>query len=71
MVYAFMGGTDAGEPQTALPAQGNGDLYGTTPEGGTAGYCGTVFCVSTSGSESVLYSFEGAFWMAHTRNRAS
>ncbi len=58
VVYAFMGGTDAGEPQTALLAQ-NGDLYGTTPEGGTAGY-GTVFKVSTSGSESVLYSFQGA-----------
>jgi len=36
VVYAFMGGTDAAIPQTALLAQ-NGDLYGTTPEGGTAG----------------------------------
>jgi uncharacterized repeat protein (TIGR03803 family) len=57
VVYAFMGGTDAAIPQTALLAQ-NGDLYGTTPEGGTAGL-GTVYKVSTSGSESVLYSFQG------------
>jgi uncharacterized repeat protein (TIGR03803 family) len=57
VVYAFAGGTDAGEPQTALLAQ-NGALYGTTPVGGTAGY-GTVFKVSTSGSESVLYNFQG------------
>ncbi len=58
VIYGFMGGTDAAEPQTALLAQ-NGDLYGTTPVGGTAGL-GTVFKVSTSGSESVLYSFQGA-----------
>jgi uncharacterized repeat protein (TIGR03803 family) len=58
VVYAFIGGTDGGLPQTALLAQ-NGELYGTTPEGGTAGL-GTVFKVSTSGSESVLYSFQGA-----------
>jgi uncharacterized repeat protein (TIGR03803 family) len=58
VIYGFMGGTDAAESQTALLAQ-NGDLYGTTPVGGAAGY-GTVFKVSTSGSESVLYSFEGA-----------
>jgi uncharacterized repeat protein (TIGR03803 family) len=58
VVYGFNGGTDGAEPQTALLAE-NGELYGTTPVGGTAGL-GTVFKVSTSGSESVLYSFQGA-----------
>jgi len=41
----------------------NGTLYGTTFLGGTycsgdAG-CGTVFKITTSGAESVVYSFEG------------
>jgi uncharacterized repeat protein (TIGR03803 family) len=58
VVYGFLGGTDGVIPQAALLAQ-NGDLYGTTVEGGTAGL-GTVFKVSPSGSESVLYSFQGA-----------
>lgn len=41
IVYAFTGGTDAALPQTALLAL-NGDFYGTTAVGGTAGD-GTVF----------------------------
>jgi uncharacterized repeat protein (TIGR03803 family) len=36
----------------------NGALYGTTSLGGANGK-GTVFKVSTSGNESVLYSFAG------------
>jgi uncharacterized repeat protein (TIGR03803 family) len=35
----------------------NGTLYGTTPQGGAS--AGTVFEVSTSGKERVLYSFKG------------
>jgi uncharacterized repeat protein (TIGR03803 family) len=58
VVYGFSGGTDGALPQTALLSQ-KGNLYGTTAVGGTAGL-GTVFKVSTSGSESVLYSFQGA-----------
>ena len=57
VVYAFTGGVDASLPQTALVAL-NGDFYGTTALGGTAGD-GTVFKVSSTGSESVLYSFQG------------
>jgi uncharacterized repeat protein (TIGR03803 family) len=34
-----------------------GVLYGTTAEGGTSGYGGTIFEISTSGTESVLHSF--------------
>jgi uncharacterized repeat protein (TIGR03803 family) len=36
----------------------NGTLYGTTTEGGSRGF-GTVFSVSTSGKEHVIYSFQG------------
>jgi uncharacterized repeat protein (TIGR03803 family) len=39
----------------------NGTLYGTTNSGGQhcSGGCGTVYSISTSGSEKVLYSFVG------------
>ena len=38
----------------------NGTLYGTTSSGGASG-CGTVYRISTSGSEKVLYSFASGF----------
>jgi uncharacterized repeat protein (TIGR03803 family) len=41
----------------------NGVLYGTTTSGGSEcvpfGGCGTVFTITTAGSESVIYSFKG------------
>jgi uncharacterized repeat protein (TIGR03803 family) len=57
VVYAFKGGTDGGFPTASLLAL-NGAIYGTTEEGGAAGF-GTVFELSASGTESVLYSFGG------------
>lgn len=36
-----------------------GNLYGTTPGGGSAGL-GTVFKINTAGNETVLYNFTGA-----------
>jgi len=63
VAYSFKGGSDGGNPQAGLIAVG-GKLYGTTQDGGVkSGYCeigcGTVFEVSTSGAESVLYRFNG------------
>ncbi|MGC1381394.1 MAG: choice-of-anchor tandem repeat GloVer-containing protein, partial [Candidatus Baltobacteraceae bacterium] len=62
VLYSFGGGTDGAYPDAAL-VDVNGTLYGTTTEGGTyacGGYdCGTVFSVTTSGKEKVLYSFGG------------
>jgi uncharacterized repeat protein (TIGR03803 family) len=55
---AVQGSTDGGNPESCL-IQGQGtdnNFYGTTTTGGTLG-AGTVFSVSPSGSESVLYSF--------------
>ena len=53
---------DASEPEAGLLYL-NGELYGTTVEGGGTGCgglgCGTVFEVSPSGTEHVLYSFQG------------
>jgi len=61
IIYRFQGGTDGEHPVADLIAM-NGELYGTTSGGGdgcpgSVG-CGTVFQVSTSGSESVLYALE-------------
>jgi uncharacterized repeat protein (TIGR03803 family) len=61
-LYSFKGGTDAQGPQGGLIYDG-GTLYGTTVYGGGSGCggagCGTVFQISTSGAEKVLYSFQG------------
>ena len=61
VLHNFAGGSDGSLPVASLVAL-NGKLYGTTESGGSctgSGGCGTVFEVSTSGSESVLYSFKG------------
>lgn len=59
-IYNFTGGSDGGFPQAGLIADAHGDLYGTTYGGGSAGL-GTVFKLSPgkSGTESVLWSFQG------------
>jgi uncharacterized repeat protein (TIGR03803 family) len=64
VVYSFTGGMDGAYPAYA-PIEVNGTLYGTTTSGGGSGCgssnpgCGTVFKVSTSGKERVLYRFTG------------
>lgn len=54
-VYAFKGGRDGAQPTGALTVL-NGDLYGVTSYGGKYGL-GTIFRLTTSGSERVLHSF--------------
>ena len=66
MLYAFKGGSDGANPLAGL-INVNGTLYGTTAQGGDSGCrytgyppgCGTVFSVTTSGQETVLYRFTG------------
>jgi uncharacterized repeat protein (TIGR03803 family) len=62
VLWTFSGGNDGGEPSGTLSMDANGNIYGTTTEGGT-GVVGTVFELSPSGSgswnESVLYNFTG------------
>jgi uncharacterized repeat protein (TIGR03803 family) len=48
---------DGSTPSGALTAL-NGALYGTTQDGGAHGF-GTIFSISTSGDERVIYSFQG------------
>jgi len=61
VLYSFHEGQLHGRyPESALTYV-NGTLYGTTYGGGNgcAGGCGTVYRVSTTGTEKVLYSFHG------------
>lgn len=69
VLYSFKGGTDGAYPEAAL-LDVNGTLYGTTSGGGLKGCgihggCGTVFKISPSGAEHILYRFknspDGAF----------
>jgi uncharacterized repeat protein (TIGR03803 family) len=58
------GGTDGAEPTSAVILDTVGNIYGTTVAGGggtdcTAPGCGTVFKISTNGTERVLYAFSG------------
>jgi len=59
LLYSFGGGTSDGATPLGALIQGNdGNFYGTTNIGGSGGY-GTVFVITPSGTESVLYSFAG------------
>lgn len=55
-VHSFEGGTDGASPQAGLTIDANGNLYGTTPGGGTNNG-GVVFEITAAGDEAVLYSF--------------
>ncbi len=59
-LYNFAGGSASGaNPWYVTLVQGtNGNLYGTTYNGGTSNM-GTVFSVSTTGTQTILYSFKG------------
>ncbi len=62
VIYRFKGGADGKVPLAGLIAL-KGALYGTTGSGGTGCGsplgCGTIFKVTTSGVEQVLYAFQG------------
>jgi len=51
-------GTDGYYPFSGLVMDKNGNLYGTTSQGGTYGD-GTVFEISATGTETILHSFDG------------
>jgi uncharacterized repeat protein (TIGR03803 family) len=65
VLYSFTGVTDGGFPVEGLIRDAEGNLYGTTPEGGLlhkgcgSGGCGAVFEVTPAGTEIVLYTFTG------------
>jgi uncharacterized repeat protein (TIGR03803 family) len=64
VLYSFKGGPLDGKQPGASLLNVNGTLYGTTRAGGAYncsvyGTCGTVFSITPSGKETVLYSFKG------------
>ena len=62
VLHSFGGGSDGEAPLASLIDVG-GTLYGTTVAGGgasnCAGGCGTVFSITTGGTERVLHRFAG------------
>jgi uncharacterized repeat protein (TIGR03803 family) len=61
VLHSFAGGSDGAYPEASL-VDVNGTLYGTTVSGGGNGCnlgCGTVYSISTTGSEKVLHRFAG------------
>jgi uncharacterized repeat protein (TIGR03803 family) len=65
VLHSFAGGSDGSYPDAGLIADSEGNLYGTTTSGGmtcsgTGNGCGTVYKISSSGTESVLYAFQGS-----------
>jgi uncharacterized repeat protein (TIGR03803 family) len=63
VLYSFAGSPDGSSPNAGL-IDVNGTLYGTTVKGGaycpdSGGGCGTVFSLTTGGTEQVLHSFAG------------
>ena len=64
ILYRFKGGTDGQEPHATLIGITNGNVYGTTKYGGDPSCgggvgCGTVFELTPTGKERVLYAFKG------------
>jgi uncharacterized repeat protein (TIGR03803 family) len=58
VLYYFTGKADGSRPFGTLVSDKAGNLYDTTSGGGTHGY-GTVFKLSSTGKETVLYNFSG------------
>jgi uncharacterized repeat protein (TIGR03803 family) len=63
-IYAFTGAADGSSSMANLISDSAGNLYGTTPYGGSGNCqygCGTVFEVNpANGTETVLHSFSGS-----------
>ena len=59
VLYSFAGGNDGANPSGALIRDAEGNLYGTTPDGGGTPDAGVVFKVEPSGRETLLYTFTG------------
>ena len=61
VLWSFDSGTDGANPVADLIFDGAGNLYGTTSDGGTYGYRGTVFELTPAAggtwTEQVLWSF--------------
>ncbi len=67
LLYSFQGGTgDAADPYHCLIQASDGNLYGTTLEGGSSNG-GAIFEITPSGDESVFYAFATMPWACMTQ----
>jgi len=62
------GSDDGANPLAGLVRDAQGNLYGTTVNGGHC--CGTVFKVDSTGRETVLYNFTGGWVGGRPRTRS-
>jgi uncharacterized repeat protein (TIGR03803 family) len=58
ILHSFTGGKDGSGPQAGVAIDAQGNVYGTTYNGG-AYNAGVVYRITASGQESVLYAFTG------------
>jgi uncharacterized repeat protein (TIGR03803 family) len=67
VLYSFTGGADGGAPGSGVIQDTQGNLYGSTNQGGAesslciGGHCGVVFKLSPTGIETVLHTFTGTY----------
>jgi uncharacterized repeat protein (TIGR03803 family) len=59
VVYNFTGRSDGRYPLAGLVSDAQGNLYGTTSQGGSSFVFGTVFRLDQNGNETVLDTFTG------------
>jgi len=59
VLYSFTGGADGGFPLAGVIRDSAGNLYGTTPNGGSGFGAGVVYKLDAAGQETVLYAFTG------------
>jgi len=63
-LYSFTGSPDGAVPTGNLLLASDGEFYGATDDGGNVttcnSGCGTVFSLTTTGQESILYNFPAA-----------
>jgi len=57
VLHKFAGAPDGLLPESQLVEDAEGNLYGTTPNGGTGDNGGTVFKIDHKGNETILYNF--------------
>jgi len=59
VAHSFAGGTDGANPTASLTRDNGGNFYGTTEFGGLNSL-GSIFQLSASGTEWLLFSFDGS-----------